>query len=62
MLLAYDDFSDFRKETLACGGEEFDDLAFGERGGRRRKVGGSAHEMGGVSNSGDGAKFSTQTQ
>ena len=31
VLLTDDDFADFRKETLACGGEEFDDLAFGER-------------------------------
>jgi hypothetical protein len=29
--LADDDLSDLREEPLACGGEQFDDLAFGER-------------------------------
>jgi hypothetical protein len=44
MLLADDDLSDLHKEALACGGEQFDDLAFGEGFGRRRKVGRGAHE------------------
>jgi len=56
MLLADDDFSDFVEEALACGGEEFDKLTFGERCGG---VGGSAHEICGVSNSADDAKFSS---
>ncbi len=62
MLLPHDHLAHFRKQPLPRRGEQFDNLAFSKRGGRRRKVRRGAHEMGVVSNSAHGAKFSSTTQ